>query len=116
MVNNHFGSGEEYELFRRATGLVGPLSPAQSALVSSVNSKQPYYFDVDKAATPFSNTSQNLSSTWIGNIKYLPYSNVAFVKLGNSEYYYGMTPRQLSTWLNSRSLGQYYNNFIKLND
>ena len=102
---NYFDS---YQAYLTAAGLA-----KTNPVASSLFDKQPINFNVAKGME-FSNSPTQLSSSWVGNIKYLPYSNVAFVRLGNGEYYYGMTPRQLSAWLNSRSLGSYYNNYIKM--
>lgn len=99
---------DSYQAYLRAAGLA-KTNPA----LSTIMQKQPLNFQVSRGQ-PFSNNPNRLSSSWMGNIKYLPYSNVAFVNIGNSEYYYGMTPAQLATWLNSRSLGSYFNNFIKM--
>lgn len=73
----------------------------------------PQTFRAVQAAVPFTNTPERASSTFVRNIRYMPQSQVAFVKLGNNEYAYGVSPRQLSMWLNYRSLGQFYNNHIK---
>ena len=67
---------------------------------------------------PFSNTPMHASSSFVRNIRYRPHisghSGTAFVTLGTKNYYYPMSLRRLSNWLNSRSLGQYYNRYIKL--
>lgn len=71
-------------------------------------------FRVAHAATPFTNNPTQASSTFVRNIRYMPNSNVSWVRLGTRDYWYPMTLRRLSNWLNSRSLGQYYNKYIKL--
>lgn len=85
-------------------------NPTQAVLEQN----RPVSFRVAQAAVPFTNTPQRASSTFVRNIRFLPQSQIAFVKLGNNQYWYGMTPRQLAQWLNSRSLGQYYQQYIKL--
>lgn len=75
---------------------------------------QPRQFVAAPATVPFTNTPEHASSTFVRNIRYLPSSKVAFVKLGNNSYWYKMLPGMLAKWLNSRSLGRYYNNYIKL--
>lgn len=63
------------------------------------------------------NTPAHAASSFIRNIRYRPGvtgNGVSFVRLGKNLYWYPMTMRRLSNWLNSRSLGQYYNRYIKL--
>ena len=74
----------------------------------------PLTFRVAHASVPYTNTPERASSTFVRNMRYLPNSNVMFVKLGANDYWYPMSLRKLSNWLNSRSLGQYYNNYVKL--
>lgn len=87
-----------------------PAKQAQAAM----EAMQPQEFRPAKASVPFTNTPARASSTFVRNIRYLPQSQVSLVRLGNNPYWYRMTPRMLAQWLNSRSLGQYYNNYIKL--
>lgn len=74
----------------------------------------PQEFRAAAASQPFTNTPTRASSTFVRNIRYLPNSQTSFVKLGPNTYWYKMSPNMLSHWLNSRSLGQYYNRYIKL--
>ena len=67
---------------------------------------------------PFSNTPMHASSSFVRNITYKPHvsgnTGTAFVRLGDKDYWYPMSMRRLSNWLNYKSLGQYYNKYIKL--
>lgn len=80
----------------------------------TLQSMQPQEFRVAKAAVPATNTPARASSTFVQHIRYLPNSQVAFVRLGGKQYWYAQTPTQLARWLNSRSLGGYYNQYVKL--
>jgi len=75
---------------------------------------QPLTFRVAHATVPYTNTPTQASSTFVRNIRYMPNANVSWVRLGTKDYWYPMSLRRLSNWLNSRSLGQYYNRYIKL--
>lgn len=48
------------------------------------------------------------SSSWVGDIDYDPYSNVAQVQLGNKVYAYSKTPDQIAEIINSPSIGEYF--------
>lgn len=85
-------------------------NPAKSLIEQNI----PQEFRPAAASVPFTNTPERASSTFVRNIRYLPQSQVSLVRLGNNPYWYRMSPRMLAQWLNSRSLGQYYNNYIKL--
>lgn len=85
-------------------------NPTQYYVVKNAQQR----FNVDKASTYGSNSPYNAASTFIGNIRYMPYSRTAFVRIGNGSYFYPMSDQQLAAWLKSKSLGQYYNNYIKL--
>lgn len=88
-------------------------NPAKQA-TAAIRAMEPQEFRPVQASVPFTNTPQRASSTFVRNIRYLPNSNISFVRLGKNEYWYPMTLRKLSRWLNSRSLGQYYDKYIKL--
>lgn len=75
---------------------------------------EPQEFMPVHAATSGKNTPEHAASTFIGNIRYLPYSQMSFVHIGNGSYVYPMSEQQLAAWLRSKSLGQHYNNYIKL--
>lgn len=96
--------------YMRAAGLYGRMSPAAAQAFKM----QEQEFNVARAAVPYTNTPARASSTFVTNIRYLPSSNTAFVRLGNSTYWYPMTQRQMANWLTSNSLGRYYNNYVKL--
>lgn len=71
-------------------------------------------FTPAKASIPFTNNPGRASSTFVRQIRYLPQSQAAIVTLNNNPYTYALTPRLLAQWLNSNSLGRFYNNHIKL--
>lgn len=85
-------------------------NPAKAA----VDAMEPQEFRAVAATVPFTNTPARASSMFVRNIRFLPNSRMAFVRLGKNDYLYGMTLSKLSRWLNSRSLGQFYNKYIKL--
>lgn len=99
-----------YNDFLRAAGVYGRMGPAASKAFK----QQEQEFNVAAAAVPYTNTPARASSTFVRNIRYLPSSRTAFVRLGNSTYWYGMSPTQLAQWLTSNSLGRYYNNYLKM--
>jgi len=56
------------------------------------------------------------SSSWVGDFDYDPTANYLLVKMGNKDYAFaGMQPETVAEWINSPSLGQYFNNYIKGN-
>lgn len=59
------------------------------------------------------NTPQFAQSTFVRQIRRPAHSDIAFVRLGNNGYTYGLTEPQLSQWMTSRSLGGYYNTYLK---
>ena len=62
----------------------------------------------------FPRRSVSQSSSWVGNIDYDPYSKVMTVNLGDeSRAYPNQSPKNVSDFLNSNSLGRYYNNILK---
>lgn len=81
---------------------------------ATLQKQQPQEWRTAQATVYGTNRPDRASSTFVRNIRYLPQSRVTFVRLGNNEYWYNMTPRQLATWLTSNSLGRYYNKYIKL--
>lgn len=87
-----------------------PATQAEAAMVAM----EPQEFTPMQASVPFTNNENRASSTFVRNIRYLPQSQVSLVRLGNNPYWYRMSPRMLAQWLTSRSLGQYYNKYIKL--
>lgn len=88
-------------------------NPAKQAK-AALEAMEPQEFRTVKASVPCTNTPAKASSTFVRNIRYLPTSQIALVRLGNNPYYYSMTPGMLARWLNSDSLGRFYNNYIKL--
>lgn len=54
------------------------------------------------------------SSSWVGDVNYDPYSQVMNVEVGNMTYSYpSQSPNDVANFLNSNSLGRYYNNILK---
>lgn len=54
------------------------------------------------------------SSSFIGDVNYDPYSQVINVEVGNRTYSYpSQSPNDVANFLNSNSLGRYYNNILK---
>lgn len=54
------------------------------------------------------------SSSFIGDVSYDPYSQVMNVEVGNRTYSYpSQRPSDVAHFLNSNSLGSYYNNILK---
>lgn len=64
----------------------------------------PKYWDDEYPRRPI-----DQSSSWVGDINYDPYSNVAQVQLGNKVYSYSMSPNRIAEILNSPSIGQEFN-------
>lgn len=61
---------------------------------------------MDKGILPLS------SSSWIGSVAYSP--GIATVRIGTKNYVCPMSERQLKRFLESPSLGQYFNKYLKL--
>lgn len=54
------------------------------------------------------------SSSFIGDVNYDPYSQVMNVEVGNRTHSYpSQSPNDVANFLNSNSLGSYYNNILK---
>lgn len=54
------------------------------------------------------------SSSFIGDVNYDPYSQVMNIEVGNRTYSYpSQRPEDVANFLNSNSLGSYYNNILK---
>lgn len=107
-LGSSYGGWNDYERMKRMAA-VNP-NPAFRNNVENRDME----FNVAAAAVPYTNTPARASSTFVRNIRYLPSSRTAFVRLGNSTYWYGMSPTQLAQWLTSNSLGRYYNNYLKM--
>ena len=89
------------------------LAVANPSMLFKVKS-EPQEFVPVHASTAGRNTPERAASTFIGNIRHMPYSQMSFVRIGNGSYVYPMSQQQLAAWLRSKSLGQHYNNYIKL--
>lgn len=96
-----------YEAFMQRLSVTNPAAAQAESL-------QEQTFNVTPATVTGMNTPEHARSTFIRQMRYLPTSNTCFVTLGNQQYWYPLSQRQLAQWLNSRSLGRYYNNYIKL--
>lgn len=71
--------------------------------------ESPKYWDDDY---PRRDISQ--SSSWISDMEYDPYSQVLEVQMGNNVYAFpGQSSDKVADWLNSPSLGQYFNRVFK---
>ena len=53
------------------------------------------------------------SSSWIDGIEYYPSMGVAVMNTNGKQYFYPMTSDEVGQWMNSDSLGSYFNKFIK---
>lgn len=63
-------------------------------------------------ATPRVTLSQ--SSSWIGDFDYDPYSQILQVQMGNKQCTFpAFTPDHVAEWLNSDSLGKYFNKNLR---
>ena len=94
--------------YREAMTLQGPARliaiqqlRAQAALREA---EYPKYWDDEYPRRPI-----DQSSSWVGDINYDPYSNVAQVQLGNKVYSYSMSPNRIAEIINSPSIGQEFN-------
>ena len=96
-----------YEDFIRRLAVTNPTKAA-------IEEMSPQEFHAEAAAEPFKNRPSRAASTFVRRIRYFPFSQVSLVTLGNSQYVYPMSKPQLARWMNSNSLGQYYNRYIKL--
>lgn len=55
----------------------------------------------------------NPSSSFIRKINHLPRNNTSILLMGNRAYVYPQTSKQAGDMVSSRSLGRYYNMFMK---
>ena len=82
--------------------------------LDAVDPKQVQEYRVASAAAPYSNVPGYPASTFITNVRYRPNSERVFVRMGGKTYVYPLTERQLAAWMKSKSLGQWYNKYLKL--
>lgn len=82
--------------------------------VPATQKMQPQDFTVWAAPMTGMNSPEQLGSTFIRKVRYLPIAGQAFVTIGNGNYLYPMTQVGLANWMKSQSLGRFYNNYIKL--
>lgn len=69
---------------------------------------------VDRTPMSGMNQPNHLGSTFIDRVRFLPLSQTAIVRIGTGNYLYPLTQTTLANWMKSKSLGQFYNNYIKL--
>lgn len=95
--------------YREAMSLPGPqrLMAIQQLRAEAALREQEYpkYWDDE-----YPRRTVNQSSSWVGDINFDPYSNVAQVNMGNKVYSYSFTPPRLAQILNSSSIEQEFNN------
>lgn len=96
-----------YEDFIRRLAATNPTRAA-------IEEKSPQEYRVAAASVPCTNNPSRASSTFVRRISYEPAGQQVLVTLGNSNYVYPMSRIKLARWMTSNSLGQYYNNYIKL--
>lgn len=93
-----------------------PPGPQRVMAIKALNAKAqlmekeyPKYWNDDYPRRPITQ-----SSSFIGDINYDPYSQVMNVEVGNRTYSYpSQSPNNVANFLNSNSLGRYYNNILK---
>lgn len=55
------------------------------------------------------------SSSWVRSIEHLPDAGMSIMTTSNGkEYYYPQTSDEAGDWINSDSIGQHFNNYIKM--
>lgn len=93
-----------------------PPGPQRAMAIRALNAKAqlmekeyPKYWNDEYPRRPITQ-----SSSWVGDIDYDPYSKVMTVNLGNeSRAYPNQSPNDVANFINSNSLGRYYNNILK---
>ena len=85
---------------------------AIAALNAEADLREREYAKYWNDATPRRPISQ--SSSWIGNFDYDPYSQILQVQMGDKWYTFpAFTPEHVGNWLNSESLGRYFNKNLR---
>lgn len=54
------------------------------------------------------------SSSWVDEVEYLPSMGIAILHAGGKQYYYPMTADEAGNWITSDSIGQFYNQNLKM--
>lgn len=93
-----------------------PPGPQRAMAIRALNAKAqllekefPKYWNDEYPRRPITQ-----SSSFIGDVNYEPYSQVMNVEVGNRIYSYpSQSPNDVANFLNSNSLGRYYNNILK---
>lgn len=93
-----------------------PPGPQRVMAIKALNAKAqliekefPKYWNDEYPRRPITQ-----SSSFIGDVNYDPYSQVMNVEVGNRTYSYpSQSPNDVANFLNSNSLGRYYNNILK---
>lgn len=93
-----------------------PPGPQRVMAIKALNAKAqlmekeyPKYWNDEYPRRPITQ-----SSSFIGDVNYDPYSQVMNLEVGNRTYSYpSQSPNDVANFLNSNSLGSYYNNILK---
>lgn len=93
-----------------------PPGPQRVMAIKALNAKAqlmekeyPKYWNDEYPRRPITQ-----SSSFIGDVSYDPYSQVMNLEVGNRTYSYpSQSPNDVANFLNSNSLGSYYNNILK---
>lgn len=93
-----------------------PPGPQRNIAIAALNAKAQLrereyakYWDDEYPRRPITQ-----SSSFIGDVQYDPYSKVMTVDVGNKSYAYsGQSTDDVANFINSNSLGKYYNDTLK---
>lgn len=93
-----------------------PPGPQKAMAIAALNAKAKLrereyakYWDDEYPRRPIAQ-----SSSFIGDIQYDPYSELMTVNVGNKSYAYSnQRPDNIANFINSNSLGKYYNDTLK---
>lgn len=55
----------------------------------------------------------NATSSWVDQIEYLPSLGIAILQNNGKQYYYPMTSNEVGDWMNSDSIGSYFDKNVK---
>lgn len=93
-----------------------PPGPQRAMAIAALNAKAqliekeyPKYWNDQYPRRPISQ-----SSSWVGDVDYDPYSKVMSVDVGGKTYSYpGQSADDVANFINSKSLGNYFNDHFK---
>lgn len=93
-----------------------PPGPQRNIAIAALNAKAQLrereyakYWDDELPRRPITQ-----SSSFIGDVQYDPYSELMTVNVGNKSYAYSsQSPDDVANFINSNSLGKYYNDTLK---